>query len=124
MSLSHHFQNIDHEISLEEAIEMTTRFRGEIQSMLKPEFSAIGVLPISETFNKSIFEDLVIQTGCVAVRAYLGMDENNRVRLLFVGVDDNNNDILASTDEQGGYIFEYGQRCPPICVTSPLYPQI
>lgn len=124
MSLYHRLLNINHEISLEEAIKMTTRFRTEIQSMFKPEIAAIGVLPISETFNKSIFEDLVMQPGCVAVRAYFGMDSNNQVRLLFVGVDDNNNDILASTDEQAGYIFEYGQRCPPICAASPLNPQI
>jgi hypothetical protein len=124
MTLSNNLQHTNHEISLEDAIEMTTRFREEIQSMFKPEFSAIGILPISETFNKSIFEDLVMQPECVAVRSYFGMDENNEVRLLFVGVDENNNDILVGIDEQPAYIFEYGQRCPPICAASPLNPQI
>jgi hypothetical protein len=52
------------------------------------------------------------------------MDVNNEVRLLFVGVDENNNDILVGNDEQPAYIFEYGQRCPPICAASPLNPQI
>ena len=122
MSLSNELRNVNHEITLEKAIEMTTRFREDIQSMLKPEFSAIGILPISETFNKSIFEDLAMQSGCVAIRSYLGMDNNNNVRLLFVGVDDNNTDILVNTDQQPGYIFEYGQRCPPICVAGPLNP--
>ena len=124
MTLSKNLQHINHEISLEDAIDMTTRFREEIESMLKPEFSATGVLPVSETFNKSVFEDLILQSQCVAIRSYLGMDENNQVRLLFVGVDDDNNDILAGNGDQPGYIFEYGQRCPPICVTSPLNPQI
>lgn len=122
MTLNNNLQHINHEISLEEAIEMTTRFREEIQSMFKPEFIAIGVLPLSETFNKTVFEDLVMQPGCIAVRAYLGMDDSNEVRLLFVGVDENNNDILSGSNGQTGYIFEYGQRCPPICVTGPLNP--
>ena len=124
MSLSNDLQKINHEISLEEAIEMITRYRAHMQSMLKPEFSSICILPICETFKKSIFEVLAMQSGCVAIRSYLGMDANKLVRLLFVGVDDNNNDILASANEQGGHIFEYGQRCPPICSVSPLNPEI
>jgi hypothetical protein len=124
MSLSNDLQNINHEISLQEAIAMTSRFRTNMESMLKPEFSGIGILPLCETFEKSIFEDLALQSGCVAIRSYLGMDANNLVKLLFVGVDDNNNDILVSGNVETGYIFEYGQRCPPICVASPLNPQI
>ena len=121
MSLLNDLQQINHEISLQEAIVMTTRFRTEIKSMLKPEYAGIDILPISETFKKSIFVELDRQAECVAIRAYLGMDENNHVRLIFVGVDDNN-DILTSGCDQGGHIFEYGQRCPPICGISPLNP--
>jgi hypothetical protein len=124
MSLLNELQHINHNISLHEAIEMTTRFRTEMQLMLKPEFSHIGILPICETFKNSVFDHLAMLPGCVAIRSYLGMDSNNFVRLLFVGVDDNNNDILSSTNEELGYIFEYGQRCPPICSASPLNPQI
>ena len=124
MSLFNELQYFNHDITLHEAIEMTMRYRTEMQSMLKPEFSHIGVLPICETFKKSVFEHLVTISGSVAIRSYLGMDSNNLVRLLFVGVDDNNNDILSSTNEESGYIFEYGQRCPPICIASPLNPQI
>ena len=124
MSLSNNLKHTNHEISLQEAIEMTTRFRNEMPLMLKPEYAGTGVLPMSETFKKSIFQDLSSQQGCVAIRTYLGMDDNNNVRFLFVGVDDNNNDILSIADEHAGYIFEYGQRCPPLCNTSPLNPQI
>lgn len=124
MSLSNDLQQINHEISLQEAINMTTRFRTEMQSMLKPEYANTGVLPISETFKKAVFADLALQSGCVGIRAYLGMDEDNKVRLIFVGVDDENTDILDSTELQRGYIFEYGQRCPPICGgAGPLNPQ-
>ena len=124
MSLSNELQHTNHDICLEEAIELTTRFRANIQSMMKPEYAAIGALPICETFKKSIFNILAALPGCVAIRSYLGMDANNQVRLLFVGVDDENNDILADTHDETGYIFEYGQRCPPICKVGPLHPQI
>jgi hypothetical protein len=124
MSFTNDLKNINHDISLEEAIEMTSKFREDIQSMFKPEFPAIGILPVSETFSKSIFETLTLHEDCIAIRCYLGMDEENQVRLLFVGVDADNNDILADDDDETGYIFEYGRRCPPICVDSPLNPQL
>ena len=124
MSLLKELQYINHDITLPEAIEMTMRYRTEMQLMLKPEFVHIGILPICETFKKSVFEHLVTLSGCVAIRSYMGMDSTNMVRLLFVVVDDNNNDILSSTNDESGYIFEYGQRCPPICIASPLNPQI
>ena len=124
MSLSNDLHPINHKISLQESIEMTTRFRTEMQLMLKPEYPAFDILPIAETFKKSIFSDLAMEAGCVAIRCYLGMDDDNRVRLLFVGVDDDNNDILSGSEEQPAYIFEYGQRCPPICGAGPLNAQI
>ena len=122
MSLLKDLKEINHAISLQKAIEMTTRFRTEIKVIFKPEYSGVDILPLSETYKKSIFDELGRHEECVAIRAYLGMDKNNHVRLIFVGVDDDNNDILSGSNEQGGYIFEYGQRCPPICGVSPLNP--
>jgi hypothetical protein len=124
MSLLNELQHINHDITLQDAVELTTRFRTEMPLMLKPEFSHIGVFPICETFKRSVFDQLVMRSECVAIRCYLGMDGNNLVKLLFVGVDDNNNDILSNANEEPGYIFEYGQRCPPICIRGPLNPQI
>jgi hypothetical protein len=121
MSLSNELNTYNHLITKEEAVELTTRFRNAIPLMLKPGYPE-DVLPISETFIKTIFTDISQQTRCVAIRSYLGMDEDNKVRLLFVGVDDDNNDILMLDNEQPAYIFEYGQRCPPICGSGPLNP--
>lgn len=116
MSLSNDLQQISHQISLEEAVGMVSRYRSDMQQMLKPEYSEMDVLPVCETFNKNIFYDLASQNGCVAIRSYFGMDENQHVRLIFVGVDDNNDDMLNS-------MFEHGIRCPPICPpTGPLNP--
>ncbi|HUQ67604.1 MAG TPA: hypothetical protein VM101_15685 [Flavitalea sp.] len=122
MSLSNDLYEINHSISLKEAVKMTSRYRAEVQLMLQPEYA--GALPISQTFQKSIFAELAAAAGCVAIRSYYGMDENNNVCLIFVGVDENNNDILAGVNQEAASIFEYGQRCPPICgPASPLNPQ-
>lgn len=120
MSLTNDLAQINHNITLEDAVEMTTRYRAEMPDIIKEEYADANVFPISETFRKNIFTELVSQHGCVAIRSYLGMDEEQQVKLIFVGVDDNNEDILP-IDNAPGLIFEYGNRCPPICgATSPL----
>jgi hypothetical protein len=121
MSQSKDLFHINHSISLNEAVKMTSRFRAQLQSMLQPEYS--GSLPIAETFQKSIFIELAAQEGCEAIRSYYGMDDNSRVCIIFVGVDENNNDLLVGANQKAASIFEYGQRCPPICGgVSPLNP--
>lgn len=124
MSLLNDLDPINHRITLAQAIEMITRFRLEMPLMLKPPYSSQHLLPISETFKKSIFSDLAAQPGCVAIRTYLAMDEQNLVRLIFVGVNNDNGDIVSDAPGNKGLIFEYGQRCPPICGVSPLNPQL
>lgn len=117
MSLLNDLMNTDHHITLEEAVELTSRYRNEMPGILRPEYADDNVLPLSETFEKSIFIDLGSQNECVAIRSYFGMDENHKVRLIFVGVNENNEDMLNS-------MFEHGHRCPPICPPSgPLNPQ-
>jgi hypothetical protein len=121
MSLSNELNTYNHLITKDEAVELTTRFRNSIPLMLKPGYTE-DVFPISETFIKTIFTNISQQAGCVAIRGYLGMDGDNKVRLLFIGVDDDNNDIFSLDNGQPAYIFEYGQRCPPICGSGPLNP--
>lgn len=117
MPLSIDLLQTDHQISLEEAADMTTRYRNELPGIIKPAYEHSDIFPLSETFKKNIFIDLGAQQGCVAIRSYFGMDENQKVRLIFVGVNDNNEDLVD-------YIFEHGNRCPPICGTAgPLNPQ-
>jgi hypothetical protein len=123
MSLQKDFDQINHSISLNEAIVMTTRYHEEMPGMLKPEYVNPGIMPFAETFKKSIFTDLSAEPGCVAIRSYFGMDEKKNVRLIFVGVNDKNEDILPD-GQGGGAIYEFGQRCPPICGVSPLNPQV
>ena len=108
----------NHSIPLQEAIDMTKRYRDQKDNIVKPEYT--NLLPLSETFDKAAFEELTKETGSSSIRCYLGMDENLVVRLIFVAVDDKDNDILPPTP--GAAIMENGGHCPPICPTtiSPL----
>jgi hypothetical protein len=107
-----------HEITLDQAIAMVTNFRNQLPKMLQSTYK--GALPFAETFDKSVFETLTGETGCVSIRAYLGLDEKNQVRLIFTGVAADGNDILP---DSGGALFEVGGRCPPNCGVGPLNPQ-
>src|SRR5688500_10848875 len=109
MSLTSELQPLNHHISLIEAITLTTRFRNSVSLILKPELTNQEVLPVSETFKKSAFADLLAQPGAVAIRAYLGMSQDNKVRLVFVAVDDENQEILPQNPSETGFIVEYGQ---------------
>lgn len=118
-------QGSGHRITLQQAVEMTTRYRQEKAAILKPEYNS-DILARAETFSRSAFDELLGQKGCVSIRAYYGMDEKKNVKLLFVGVNAENEDMLPS--EKNGLngeasIQDVGQRCPPICgKQSPLNP--
>jgi hypothetical protein len=109
----------EHEIPLKDAVEMVTRFHKELKNIVQPDYST--TLPFAETFNKTVFTTLNAVPGSVAIRAYLGLDDKKQVRLIFAAVNDKNEDILP---DQGGALFEYGQRCPPLCPVGPLNPQV
>lgn len=124
-----------HLISLDQAKHMTARFRKEKTLMLREEFVKKDVLPICETFERSAFDQILAQPGCVGVRAYYGMDENLGVHLLFVGTNEKNEDILpledtaykmraAATEGTGNAVIaENGSRCPSDCPPpSPINP--
>jgi hypothetical protein len=108
----------NHSISLQEAIEMTKRYRAEKDNIVKPEYT--NLLPLSETFDKAAFEELTKENNCASIRCYLGMDKDLVVRLIFVGVNDKDEDILPPA--AGAAIMENGTHCPPVCptVVSPL----
>ena len=112
-----------HFISLDRGIEMTTLFRAEKESILDSSYQNQGILPICETYNRSDIDTLLAREGCEALRVYLGMDEDLKVRMLLVGVNAEAEDILPAqsllTEED--YIVEEGQRCPDTCPhSSPL----
>jgi hypothetical protein len=132
---------MDHFISIEQAIRMTTTFRENKESILLPQYKGLDILPNAETFDRAAFDSVLAQTGCEKLRIYYGMDTELKVHAIIVGVNAENTDMLpgtALTAEDGfvlasesgdtlmgepeGVIIETGQRCPPDCTTSPLNP--
>jgi|SRR5665647_195951 len=117
-----------HFISLEQAIAMTTIYRANRESILAPAYQGQDILPLSETFNRQAFDQLLGTPGCAGLRIYYGMDENLKLHAVIVAVNALNEDLLPPSgnvprvsgngDE---VIVEEGQRCPPICPdSSPL----
>ena len=89
---------------------------------LKDEYGNKPTLPICETFERAAFEELLAVPGCVSIRAYFGMDEELNVKLIFVAVNDKNEDILPQVDStmmmrtsDDVPIIDNGSRCPDDC---------
>ena len=124
----------NHQITLEQAITMTTLYRARKAQVLNPTFA--NVLNLSETFNRDIFDSLLAQPGAAGIRIYYGMDAGMSIHAILVAVNSNNEDILppsptgstlatasANTNTDSGTIGQTGQTCPPICPpSSPLNP--
>ena len=106
----------NHEISLQTAIDMTSRYRGKRPSNF----------PICETFEKDVIQKLLNTTGCASFRIYYGMKADEQVDAILVAVDAEGNDILpplanAATGTTDPVIIEDGYRCPDDCPpSSPL----
>ena len=110
-------------ISLQQAIDMTTRFRDQNEAGGKMD------IPRSETFDRAVFDQILSQTGCVKLRIYSGLDEKMGYRIIIVGVNEKDEDMLPdtltseATTDGGKTIGEDGMTCPPICPpSSPLNP--
>jgi hypothetical protein len=105
---------LPHQISLAEAIELTSRFRNNPG----PD------MPLSETFGKNSVDALLAQPGCVSFRIYLGRKEDNSICSVLVAADAEGNDILPSSvartsqsdeDDDDEIILENAFHCPPAC---------
>ena len=115
---------MNHFISLQEAIDMTSLYRTQRENILKTDFQNQNILPLSEAFDREAFDSVLGKNGCAGLRIYYGMDEDKKIHAIIVGVDENGDDMLpeeqlnSSEDED---IIERGNRCPDICpAESPL----
>lgn len=107
---------MQHQISLTEAIDLTTRYRN----------NPVADLPLCETFDRASVDALLAQAGCHSFRIYLGRKADNAVCSVLVAADANGQDILPTqrlsiTADDDGIILEDAFRCPPTCPpSSPL----
>ena len=87
-------------------------------------FTGEITLPNTETYDSEAFLTLLNQPDCVKVRIHYGMNENNVICAIFVGVDSNgneitikNNGIIANAGTDDEYVIELSTKCPPFCPT-------
>jgi len=105
----------NHLIPLDQAAEMTKYYRSMKEEILAAKFKNKNILPICETFDRDAFDNILQQNGCKKVRIYFGMDDNELVKMVVVGVNDQDADMLPANDP---VIIEMGIRCPNICPPS------
>jgi hypothetical protein len=104
---------IPHSISLEEAIQLTTRFQSD-----RPADMAI-----CETFEKASVLKMLQVEGAEKFRIYYGKKENGEICAVLVAADAEGNDILPdatssskTTDEEDeALILDESFRCPYAC---------
>lgn len=107
-----------HQISLQQAVEMTKAFRqNQPQGM-----------PLCETFSREAIDRLLATPGCTQIRIYYGIKEARDISAILVAADAEDRDLLPAltgtfnpADEEEPIIVDDSFRCPPHCPpSSPL----
>jgi len=108
-----------HFITLGQAKILNERFRTKRELILDPEYKEKDVLPFCETFSRDAFDGILSQEGCKAIRFYLGMEEDDKIVMVAVGVNDADEDMLPESEDtviiEENKIIETGYRCPTTC---------
>ncbi len=116
---STNFFLMSHFISLQQASEMTKRYRTHRSQITLTEHQGDDLFALSETFERSAIDALLIQPGCTGIRIYYGMDQDLKVHAILVASDEHNADILRSDNSAAradeSVIVEMANRCPPLC---------
>ena len=106
-----------HDISLQTAIDMTTAYRSNRETILDSGYQNQDILPLSETFNRDAIDRLLAVDGCAGIRIYYGMDSSDKVHAILVAVNEENEDLIVGNSllNEEPVIIEVGLRCPPSC---------
>lgn len=111
---------MSHQITLQRAVEMTTRYRQEKEQILADPYKGQNILCICETFTRGDIDLVLAQADCVGLRIYYGMDLELKIHAIIVGVNSKNEDILPERmagwgDGKDTGIVDEPLRCPPNC---------
>ncbi|MDB5229667.1 MAG: hypothetical protein JWN76_472 [Chitinophagaceae bacterium] len=124
--MSNPFPPKNHSIPLQQAIDMTKRYRDNKEKILAPGVDK-ETLALCETFSTQAVSDVISQAGAVSFRIYYGMDDNLKIHAILVGVDEEGKDLLPTS---GSFSAEFSNefdtdtdppieedayRCPPSC---------
>jgi hypothetical protein len=111
---------MNHFIPLDQAKKMTALYRQQKENILSDEYKGKDILSFSETFDAEAFRTLLSKEGCKSLRIYFGMDDGLKIHLITVGVNVNDEEMLAGDD----VAIEEGATCPPICPPPPPPPSL
>jgi len=100
----------DNFITLDQAKSYTKKYRDQLKDMLTTEYQ--GALSYCETFDADDVRTLLGQKGCVGFRVYYGLNDDNQVCAIMVGVNDKNEDILNGDES---LILDKSTKCPKNC---------
>lgn len=106
---------MNHFITREQAKKMTETYRREKENILNSQYQGKDILPNLETFDAAPFREVLNKPGCTSLRIYLGMNDDLKVRIIAVGVNENGEEILDGNNS----IVEEGTPCPPYCPPPP-----
>jgi hypothetical protein len=126
MSYLTNLRSINHQITITQAAALIARFDANETGILEGDFQSSNPFTKSQTFELGQVVDLLNQTGCVGLRAYFGMydeesapdyDHQGKIVLVLCGVDEDGNDLNLEMNSTitGQIVLELGQLCPPHC---------
>lgn len=91
-------------ISVEDAIRWVERWRRSGNRSINLYGFLIPYFELSQLVSKDVVVDY---------RSYFAIDDDHELLLLFVGVDEDGNDLIDP--DNGHFIYEYTKPCPPGC---------
>lgn len=90
-------------ITLQEAQELTFAYQDSSMALNQT---------IATSVDKNSILNLLNQTDCDGMRMYFGLDENNKLTLVIVGINSLGNDMTS------GQLLDRLGDCPPFCDSS------
>ena len=108
-------------ISLQQAVEMTTRYRQNKDRVINSQYAGMDILALCDKFDRTTFDTLLEKTDCSAIRIYYGMDESLKIHPVVVAVNESDEDILpdsslgSNLEVEDDDIGDDALRCPPYC---------
>ena len=106
-----------HFITLAEAKALTSNFKKSHEKLLHADFKGKGALPVCETFSREAFDVVLAKPGCKGLRIYFAMDNTDMVKVVIVGVNEKNEDMITVSEgkDDPSDIIDQGTRCPVSC---------
>jgi uncharacterized glyoxalase superfamily protein PhnB len=87
---------LNHYIHADDAKDWIARFEEQAENIVNGQFEGQGsLLPFSETFNPETIRQIINKPHIKGFRIYLGMDSENKVRMILAGVNEQGHDLTT-----------------------------